>query len=151
MRKPGWIDRTVIIGFMMASLGLIFIVFGVVSSFDTISFRNKAQTVEGTVTGIEERQESRGRRLRTVAYASVDFEAGDGERHQIEVEKGWGVPINMVGESVNLLYLEEAPNDARVDSFVGIWEHTLYGVGGGALMIGVSAIPIVPAWRRGRR
>lgn len=149
--KSGWIDRTVITGFVMSFLGVGFLIFGVVSSFGTISFLDEAERAEGTVTNLEERREQRGSRFRTATYASIDFTTQDGNPVEIEVETGWNLRVGQVGENVEVLYLENAPEDARVNSFLGIWEGSVYGIVGAVFLLIVSAIAIVPAWKRRQR
>ncbi len=119
-------------------IGLFALGYAAYSFYDTRSFLTRAQKVEAEVVKVDlkitEHKESATKkvyhpyfRFKTFTGESITFRSPHGTNE---------LPAYKVGDKVELLYLPEKPQDARVNNTFGLWGWTIIsGVTGLVLTI----------------
>jgi hypothetical protein len=118
----------------------------------TASFVRRAARAQGTVTALVLRQTNVDNNTNgsvnngpSVSYswqAVVRFREG-GQQIQFDDSVATNPPAYHVGETVNVLYLESNPYDARIYSFTSLWLVPMIFAGIGFILLAVGITVII--------
>lgn len=126
--------------FIVSGLGLLFLGYQLLTG--TQQRIETAVKAQGTVVEIVSRRTTSGGERKTYFYPVVEFRtpAGDVIRFT-ESSTGSNPPSYRVGQTVNILYNPQTPQDARIDSW-DLWIPSIIAmsVGGIFTLIGVRGI-----------
>jgi LPXTG-motif cell wall-anchored protein len=112
-RLPGIIGGPIAI---VIGLGIGY--FGWTMRIDTLEFVDSAQSASGSVVEVEARTDSDGD---TLFYPVFEFTTAEGEEIQFRSNSGSNPPSRDKGEKVEILYDPNQPQNARENSFSGLW------------------------------
>jgi len=130
--------------FLFCVGGIALILLGFLKHEDSKSFAATARTAEGQVVGFE-KYDAPGSSIRDdIYYALVLYETDSGQEIRFRGPSKDG-PVDLKkGDKVRVLYRAEDPQNARVDSFMGLWfaATMLWTVGGAAVLI-----PLLTLWQ----
>jgi len=105
------------------------------SSVTNLLFISRSVDVNGVVTGFKEGGgggfPSRG----VVYYPMVKFICCGNEEFEVAGKPGSNPPLYAVGESVQLLFDESKPENAKIYSFSSMWLLPLTGIGLGLFFV----------------
>jgi len=91
---------------------------GVYLSQEKIEFYTQSTQTEGTVIAIDSRRSG----STNYYYPVVSFESEDGNTYSISSETGTSAPYDYeTGEKINIRYIKENPQNAKIDSFFELW------------------------------
>jgi len=124
--------------------GGVLIVLGFHKYADSRTFVAGAKAAKGTVVGFET-FDAPGTDMRDdIHYAMVRYKTEDGRDVTFRGPSKDGLVRLKRGDEVRVLYYPDAPEKARVDSFMGLWfaAAILWVVGGGAIVI-----PLLTMWQ----
>ena len=124
--------------------GAALIVLGFLKYTDSKSFAATAKATEGEVVGFE-KYDAPGSSIRDdIYYALVLYKTDSGQKIRFRGPSRDGPVKLRKGDQVRVLYRPEDPENARVDSFMGLWfaAAMLWAVGGGAVLI-----PLLTLWQ----
>ena len=115
-------------------------------------FKKAAVEAQGAV--VELREGSGGAHSGTVYYPVIRFADQGGQERTLYSRTGSYPPAYAVGDRVSVLYDPAAPNEAKVNSFTGLWLLPLIlGILGGLdFLTGVFllfAVPLILLWAKG--
>lgn len=96
---------------------------------ETLEIRERGIAVPGTVTRLEYKSDSDGG---GAYYPEVTFATQDGMEYRFMNDSGSDPASFDVGEAVEVLYLPESPESAKINAFFSLW--------GGALICGVMGL-----------
>jgi len=123
--------------------GIALVMWGFHKYTDSRDFVAGAKSAPGKVVGFEIYDAPGGDVQDDIHYAMVLYRIGDGReiRFRGPSKDGW-VKLKK-GDAVRVLYYADDPENARVDSFMGLWfaATMLWVVGGGAIVI-----PLLTMW-----
>lgn len=124
--------------------GLALIGWGFSKYIDSRDFVSGAQPAEGKVVGFETYDAPGISPRDDIHYAMVRYETADGRDVLFRGPSRDSLVRLNQGDEVSVLYYPSAPEDARVDSFMGLWfaATILWVVGGGAIVI-----PLLTMWQ----
>jgi len=123
-------------------LGALFAVVGGLPVIDNLRFVARAESADGVVVDIVEREDY---------YPVVRFFTADEQRVQFEAGESAGDPSHFqIGESVGVLYNPENPRDARLDTWVSRWGYGTIQLLLGLFIFLVSLAGVIQS-RLGRR
>jgi hypothetical protein len=125
--------------------GLALIIWGSSKYIDSREFSSGAQSASGKVVGFETYDAPGSISPRDdIHYAMVRYETADGQDVLFRGPSRDGLVRLNQGDEVDILYYPGTPEDARVDTFMGLWfaATILWGVGGGAIVI-----PLLTMWQ----
>ncbi len=113
MKKPGWIT------WLFAGIGVALLVGALALALSTRRFIASADRSTGTVVElIQVRDKDDG----SVTYKPVvEYTSKRGQRITFTSSFSSNPPSYSVGESVDVLYAPDEPNDARIDGFGSLW------------------------------
>jgi hypothetical protein len=133
--------------YFLAAAGVFMLLGSLVVYEHTASFVHRATRTQGTVTALVRHQSvnysntngSIGNRS-TIRYSYqpvVQFQYGS-QHIQFSDSVASNPPAYHVGETVNVLYLESDPYEARIDSFTSLWFLPMLFGGMGAIFLAVG-------------
>ena len=136
--------------FFVIGLGLLLAAF--FSYRSTSSFVDAALRMPGTVVELTRSASSgststaSGSTYRPV----VSFRDANGNKHEFISSVGSNPPSHRKGEAVEVLYLENEPHEAKINSFMHLWFFAvlLGGLGLVFLLLGLGLL--IPRWIRGK-
>jgi hypothetical protein len=146
--------------YLLAAIGLVTLLGSLVVCDHTASFVRRAARAQGTVTALMKHDNTdysnrNGAGMPTPCYAYqavVRFRYGT-QQTLFYDSVATNPPAYHVGETVNVLYLESDPSDARIESFTSLWLAPMIFGGIGTILLAVGASMIirssVPAGRTG--
>lgn len=110
------------VGSVMAGMGTLFSVIGVMNALDTRSFIDSSIQTQGTVIDVVRRssRDSDGH-ISSAYYPVVKFTSASGEETIFESNTGTNPPSYSRGQSINILYNPQQPNAARENSWFTLW------------------------------
>jgi hypothetical protein len=108
-----WVFR----GFCVC-IGLVSLLILAVWSRDTSAFLHRATKVQGTAMANEERANDEGKQF---YYPKIAYPASDGHTYTLAPDTGSRPADYHEGQAVSVLYDPAKPEDARIDSFWGLW------------------------------
>jgi len=127
-----------IVTFVLAILAFLFgvgcIVFGIKFYFDNKKFSDNAVNVEGIVTNIKYKI---GKNSTKIFAPEVEFKAVDGNQYTFVAETFSVESKNIykVGQKIEVLYEDNNPQNAKINSFKELWFLAIW-----LLAIGLSCI-----------
>ena len=105
------------------------------------SFIKKAVHAKGKIVNFVERKSENGDSLYAPVYV---FEDQTGNTHKITSSVSSSPPVGEVGDSIDLLYAPEDPENVEIDSFSSLWLlPTAFGIMGileASLFLGIALI-----------
>jgi hypothetical protein len=138
--------------YLFAIIGLVLLLGSLAVCNHTASFARRAARAQGTVTALV-RRESTSYSNTNASYSNLPrttytYQAVVRFRHGTEQTLFYdsvatSPPAYHVGQTVEVLYLESDPNDARIASFMSLWFVPLIFGGIGAVFLAVGAGMIV--------
>jgi hypothetical protein len=136
--------------YLFVIIGSAMLLGGVLAYSHTASFIHRADSAYGTVTALVPRisndnANTNGAISNTTKYSwqpVVQFKHG-AQLIQFTDSLATNPPAYNVGETVNVLYLEEDPYDAKIESFMSLWFSTMFFGGLGAIFLAVGTGMIV--------
>jgi len=132
--------------------GVVLLVLGFRSYGDSRAFAAGASAAEGDVVGFETWESGTGFDERdNIHYAVVVYRAAEGREVRFRGPSRDGLVRLARGDKVRVLYHPNDPENARVDSFMGLWfaATMLWIVGGGAVVI--PPLTLWQAWKWAKR
>lgn len=108
----------------------IFVVIGVVIliasrwiATNAYEFTEHALRTQGTVVELQQAESKRSsnKRRSSVYYPIVTFSTSDGQNITFRESVGTNPPAYEQGETVDVLYLPDNPNDARIKDWLSLW------------------------------
>lgn len=133
--------------YLFASVGLVLVLGSFVVYQHTASFIHRATRTQGTVTALVRQQSTNYRnngsidRGMPVTYSYlpiVRFQVAE-QQIQFRGSVATSPPAWHVGETVDVLYLESNPWDARIESFTSLWLLPMIFGGIGAVFLAIGA------------
>ncbi len=127
-------------------VGIIFLVFGGIQFFKAKKLVNNGVTISAKITEIRQKesqsQDADGFTTASYSYAPVfEFEAKDGEKYVVESGHGFANKNKFkVGDMVDVVYLEEKPQDASIKKFGSLWSLPIILIFVGVMFIAVSFV-----------
>ncbi len=114
---------------------------------NTKQFIDKGVTASGTVINLlRQVSEDSDGNTSYMYYPEVKFQTADGKSITFQANTGSNPPSYSVGEKIDVLYLPESPNKAKIKSFVSLWLGALVflivglsfgSIGGGMILHGI--------------
>ena len=138
--------------YLLAAIGLVLLVGSLVVYNHTASFVRRAARAQGTVTALVRIQSTNYSNAsgapRNIPYTSYSYQPVVRFRNgaqQIDFRDSVATspPAYHVGETVNVLYLESNPYDARIESFTSLWFLPMIFGGIGTIFLAIGARMIV--------
>jgi hypothetical protein len=134
--------------YLLTAIGLVTLLGSLAVCAHTASFVSRAARAQGTVTALV-RQETTSSPNTNGSYATgatitysyqavVRFPHG-GQRIEFYDSVATSPPAYHVGETVNVLYLESDPDDARIESFTSLWLAPMFFGGIGTILLALGA------------
>ncbi|SOE08933.1 Protein of unknown function [Streptomyces sp. 2323.1] len=120
---------------IMFGLGAVFVPLGLFQAGVSVSYLADAERARGTVVALEWRARDSDPE---VAYPVVKFTSADGTTRRFESSSGSNPPTSEKGESVEVLYRADSPEDARINEFGSLWLGPLLFGGLGLAMLGIG-------------
>ncbi len=133
-------------------IGIVLVVLGFRDYAKTRSFVSVAASTSGEVTGFEKWEPEVSTSERdSILYAVVVFETGEGREVRFQGPSQDGLAKYEEGDKVDVLYDPENPEDARIDSFLGLWfgATMFWVIGGGAIVI--PLFTLYQGWKGAKR
>ena len=129
---------------LFCAVGVALIIWGFSKYIDSRDFSSGAQSARGKVVDFETYDAPGNNPRDDIHYAMVRYKTTDGQDVLFRGPSRDGLVRLNQGDEVSVLYHPGAPEDARVDSFMGLWfaATILWGVGGGAILI-----PLFTMWQ----
>jgi Protein of unknown function (DUF3592) len=134
--------------YLFAAIGLVMLLGSLVVYGHTASFVRRAVRAQGTVTALVPRQStnypntngsiSSGPTISYTYQPVVRFRLG-AQQLQFSDSVATNPPAYHVGETVNVLYLESDPYNARIESFTSLWFLPMIFGGIGTIFLAVGA------------
>ncbi|MGW5868593.1 DUF3592 domain-containing protein [Streptomyces sp. NPDC055239] len=127
---------------------------GLIAVGVSVSFLADAERAPGTVVSLEWRNDIHGtsRKQRAndgpTAYPVVEFTPADGTPRTFRGSAGSNPPSYDRGEQVEVLYLADSPEDARINGFASLWLLPVVLGGIGFVMAGIGTTVAVVSRRR---
>ncbi|BAY63050.1 hypothetical protein NIES22_31270 [Calothrix brevissima NIES-22] len=127
------------IGSVMAGMGTLCSVIGVVDALNTRSFMASSIQTQGTVVDVVRRssRDNKGR-ISYFYYPVVKFTPASGEETIFESDTGSNPPSYSQGQSINILYNPQQPNAARENSWFTLWGFPAIFTGIGSIFVVVG-------------
>ncbi len=128
--------------------GLVGIAFGIRMYAENRAFADGAEEADGVVTGFKKWESGTGSDEReNIYYARVRFALDDGTEIEFVGPSRDGLVRLNEGDAVRVLYYPDKPENARVDSFMGLWfgATMLCAIGAAAVLI-----PLFTMWQAWR-
>lgn len=122
------------ISYLYLLLGVIAFIVGIFVTKNTIEFTQQAINTKGKV--------SRLVAVDTKIYPEVTFLSSLNETHKFISNFGCKPACYKKGETINILYLPNQPDQAQLNSFVSLWGPTLLTCGIGLIFISFSLFKI---------
>ena len=120
-------------------VGTMFLVVGLPLLVETLQFLWSAARTQGRVIGYLE-QETGDSRMSHVWHPQVEFEDQQGQRQTVTLGIGGDRKRYKEGFSVPILFDPTCPSDAKIDSFLHIWQFPLMFTVGGVFGIGMAFV-----------
>lgn len=128
--------------------GGVLIVLGFGMIRETRAFIAEAESASGTVVGFETKEVGSGSDIRDdLHFAVVVYALPDGREIRCVGPSKDGLVRLRTGDAVEVLYPPDAPEDARVDSFMGLWFAATMLLGFGAAAVLVPLLTLRQAWK----
>lgn len=130
------------IGVIILACSIMPLAFGVYYFAKTKSFLIRAVTTQGKILDLKEHSSGDG-----VVYRPVfSFVDNAGKEHKIHSTWGSYPPRYEIGDSISVLYDPRNPGNAKIDSFLNLWLHSIVGWTGGIICIfmGLLYLSVVP-------
>jgi len=126
-------------------VGIVLIVVGFRFYGSSRSFVENARSVPGKVVGFEKWEPEINTSERDgMLYAVVVFKTESGQEVRFQGPSEDGLEKYEKGDRVRVLYGPQEPQNARIDSFMGLWfASTMFWVIGGSAII----IPLFTLWQ----
>jgi hypothetical protein len=143
--------------YVLAAIGLVLLLASLAVYEQTASFVRRAARAQGTVTALVPHQLSNysttngsvSTRLSvSYSYAPVVRFRHGAQQIQFSDSVASNPPAYHVGETVNVLYLESDPYDAKIESFTSLWFLPMLFGGIGTIFLAVGA-GMIFGFRRG--
>lgn len=115
-------------------LGVIAFIVGIFVTTNTIEFTQQAINTKGKVSRLVV--------VDTKIYPEVTFLSSSNETHRYISNFGCKPACYKKGETINILYLPNQPDQAQLNSFVSLWGPTLLTCGIGLIFISFSLFKI---------
>ncbi|MFH0890664.1 MAG: DUF3592 domain-containing protein [Candidatus Liptonbacteria bacterium] len=142
-------DTVFILGIIFVGVGLALLGGGVVIYSSTAEFVSQSSRAEGMVTGLER---SGGSGSDGSYYPIVVFRSASGEEITFKSNVSNSPPAHEVGESVEVLYSPEKPEDAKINSFVSIWFGVfILGILGAVFSLAGGVMVLVQLLKRAKK
>jgi hypothetical protein len=122
-----WVPR------LFAGIGLLLLAVAAVTAFFTFRFVADSERADGTVVDLVESYDAENNR--TSYYPVVHFETGEGRPVQFESDV---TTSDDVGDTVEVLYDPDDPNDAKLAGFFNLWGLSLIFGALGAAFTGIG-------------
>ncbi|MDP2563653.1 DUF3592 domain-containing protein [Pseudoalteromonas marina] len=122
------------VSYLYLLLGVLAVIVGIFVTTNTIEFTQQAINTKGKVSSLVV--------IDTKIYPEVAFSSSSNETHKFISNSGCKPACYKKGESVNVLYLPNQPNQAQLNSFVSLWVPTLLTCGKGSIFIVFSLLQI---------
>jgi hypothetical protein len=138
--------------YLLAAIGLVTLLGSLVVYEHTASFVRRASRAQGIVTALVLHQSTNysntNGSINNRPYVSDSYQPVVRFRHgtqqvQFSDSLASNPPAYHVGETVNVLYLESDPYDARIESFTSLWFLPMVLGGMGTIFLAVGAGMIV--------
>ena len=133
--------------FLFCAGGVVMIVLGWRSYADNRAFVTGAEAAKGKVVGFETYDAPGARLGDDIHCAIVLYTTEDGREVRFEGPSKDSLVKLGQGDDVRVLYYPDAPEEARVDCFMGLWfpATMLWIVGGGA--VAIPLLTLRQAWK----
>ena len=133
--------------YLLAAIGLAILLGSLAVSGHNMSFVRRAARAQGTVTALVPYQSidtNSNQSIGNMPSVSYSFQPvvrfqHDGQQIQFSDSVASNSPAYHVGETVNVLYLESNPYDARIDSFMSLWLVPMIFGGVGTIFLALGA------------
>jgi hypothetical protein len=125
-----WLTR----GFF--AIGVVALVVGVVTLVRTVQFVQRAEHATGTVIDLSRETDSEGS---VTFYPVVRFTTGVGKTIEFKSSSGSSPPSHSEGDTVDVLYDPDDPNDARLSGLFDLWLLPAVALALGVAFLGVTA------------
>jgi hypothetical protein len=124
--------------------GAVLVALGFRSYWESRAFVTGARRARGKVVGFEKYDAPGVSPRDDIHYAIVAYTTDEGREVRFRGPSRDGLIRLKTGDEPNVLYDADDPENARVDSFMGLWfaATILWAVGGGAV-----AIPLLTMWQ----
>jgi hypothetical protein len=122
---------------VFSAVGVVLLVIGAVLLVRTVQFVTTAEHATGTVIDLSRETDSEGEAL---FYPVVRFSTADGEEIEFKSSTGSSPPSHSTGDSVEVLYDADDPNDARLSGFLDVWIEPAIFLFIGAGFVGVPLV-----------
>ena len=124
--------------------GVVLIVLGFYKYTDSREFVAGAESAKGKVVGFETFDAPGSDPRDDIHYAMVLYRTADGRGVRFQGPSKDGLVRLKQGDKVRVLYYPSDPENARVDSFMGLWfaATMLWIVGGGFIVV-----PLLTMWQ----
>lgn len=147
MRRPEYRRQLALLAFLSAVFsagGAVLIFLGLQSYSANRAFADHALPAEGTVESFEIWRDPGTDRREDVHYAVVSFKIADGRNVRVRGPRRNSFVDLEQGDSVAVLYDAENPENAKFDSFMGLWFSAtmLCAIGASAILI-----PMLTLWQ----
>jgi hypothetical protein len=135
---------TKLVGSVMAGMGTLFTVIGVVNGLNTRSFVATATPAQGTVIDLVRRSSTDSDGDVSYAYYPVvKFTPSSGQSTIFESNTGSNPPGFSKGQLVDILYNPQKPNSAMINSWFSLWGFPAIFTGIGSIFVVVGGVLIV--------
>lgn len=131
--------------YVLAAVGLVLLLGSLVVCGHTASFVHRAARAQGTITALIRHASTDYGPVDVTRPVTYSFQPvvrfRDDAQHLIQFNDSMASNVSgyHVGETVNVLYLESDPYDARIESFTTLWALPLIFGGIGAIFLAVGA------------
>ncbi|MFE6161201.1 DUF3592 domain-containing protein [Streptomyces sp. NPDC056486] len=135
-------------------MGTLLMIGGLIAAGVSVSYLTDAERAPGTVVSLEWRNDthSGSRKQRAndgpTAYPVVEFTSADGTPRTFRSSAGSNPPSYERGEQVEVLYLADSPDDARINGFTSLWLLPVILGGIGLVMAGIGTTIAITTRRR---
>ncbi len=104
---------------IFSGVAVVMLLIALISSSSAILKMSREEKASGRVVEIIQRREYVNQQDRVVQdyyFPVVEFVSADGRRHSVQMTEGSSVPSHEVGDEVTVLYAQDHPLDARIQS-----------------------------------
>lgn len=127
-------------------VGLVFLVFGILQFVKVKKLTSKGIVTTGKILEIKQvetsSQDSEGYTTTGYSYSPVfEFRDTKGEKHTVESRHGFANSKKFkIGDEVEIIYLEEKPQDASIKKFGSLWSLPVILILVGVMFVAVSFV-----------
>jgi hypothetical protein len=144
------VKAVAIVKFIMLIVGVAMLAGAVYLYSNTRSFLAGAMHAQGTVVDLQRTESLDSHSNRSISYYPVvQYAEAGGRKIEFTSDSGSNPPAYSRGDQVEVLYHADAPEKARINSFMALWFGTLIVGGLGVVFTAVgTAMVVVPIRRR---